>query len=312
MTPAIVQSFVVEDHAPESTLYLLLDPLADCATDDPLHIEALRQTLGDDALTRVWRPDLEHTPHACPVLVTLASAGARPSAHLLSLSAQRANEDARHSRRYVCGWLSSSANAAAISAHLIALGQLPMAQGKQFFAVYEPLRLELLSGTLRHEEQGYWWPVEHWLFPVASGASSVLSGHPHASVVPHQFSGEVQQDVTLVSSLLATWRCALSLPLTIAPARWTGVTTLPPQAAAKAHYQIRQARQLGLKSQHDIVTLALHCLLLHPRLHEHPHARLIINRAIQEKRSLMTLLPTIDDKFWKKIVSELTHAGARS
>nr|NLU60175.1 hypothetical protein [Pseudomonas sp. BIGb0427] len=234
--------------------------------------------------------DLEHTPHACPVLVTLASPGARPSERLLSLSAQRVNEDARRSRRYVCGWLSSSVTTAAFSAHLIALGHLPMAQGTQFFPVYEPLRLELLAGTLKQAEQGFWWPIQHWLFPMSSGASSVISSHPHASVVPRPLAGEVQQEVVLVSTLLATWRRALSLPLTFAPARWTGATTLPPHAAAKAHYQIHQARQLGLKSHHDIITLAMHCLLLDLRLHEHARVRALIDQAARGTASLSTLL----------------------
>ncbi|MFJ2548601.1 hypothetical protein ACIOVF_19315 [Pseudomonas sp. NPDC087612] len=310
MTPALVQKFVDEIYTPEATLYLLLDPLADCASDDPLHIEALRQTLGDDALTRVWRPDLEHTPHACPVLVTLASPGARPSERLLSLSAQRVNEDARRSRRYVCGWLSSSVTTAAFSAHLIALGHLPMAQGTQFFPVYEPLRLELLAGTLKQAEQGFWWPIQHWLFPMSSGASSVISSYPHASVVPRPLAGEVQQEVVLVSTLLATWRRALSLPLTFAPARWTGATTLPPHAAAKAHYQIHQARQLGLKNHHDIITLAMHCLLLDLRLYEHARVRALIDQAARGTASLSTLLAPCNDNSWQRIVTDLSHAGA--
>ncbi|ENK0444784.1 hypothetical protein AB2Y38_005430, partial [Escherichia coli] len=90
MTPATVQAFVAQHHAPDDTLYLLLDLSADCASDDPLHIEALHQTLGREAITPLLRPDLMHTPLACPVLVTLAEPGRSPSQQLLALSALRA------------------------------------------------------------------------------------------------------------------------------------------------------------------------------------------------------------------------------
>ena len=99
MTPATVQAFVAQHHAPDDTLYVLLDLLADCTSEDPLHIEALHQTLGREAITPLLRPDLMHTPLACPVLVTLAEPGRSPSQQLLALSALRAKEDFfRHKR----------------------------------------------------------------------------------------------------------------------------------------------------------------------------------------------------------------------
>ena len=138
MRPASVQAFVAEQHAPDATLYLLLDPLADCAADDPLRIEVLRQTLGDDAVTPVHRPDLIHTSSACPVLVTLATPGSSPSQALLALSALRAHEEVDRHKRYVCGWLSSSAPSQALSAHIVSLGWLPLEQGRTFSRSMSP------------------------------------------------------------------------------------------------------------------------------------------------------------------------------
>ncbi|SCZ39190.1 MULTISPECIES: hypothetical protein [Pseudomonas] len=310
MTPAIVQAFAKEQHAANASLYLLLDPLADCAEDDPLHIDTLCQSLGSDAVTRLRRPDLAHTPQACPVLVTLATAGAEPSDYLLSLSVLRAKEDERRSRRYVCGWLSSTATAATVSNHLIELGHLPTSAGKQFFPVYEPLRLELLVATFKHGETGGWWPIHQWLFPTSSGASSCLIGQADTSVVFSPFTSAVQQDAALVSSLLGAWRRAVSLPLTYAPARWQGHTLLPPQAAARAYKQINDARQLGLKNQHDIVTLALHRLILHSSLHTHAYIGTSIKLAIENGTSLGKLFSELNDQSWQRIVSDLTFAGA--
>ncbi|MGE8149773.1 hypothetical protein ACQKP5_00785 [Pseudomonas vancouverensis] len=264
MRPAKVQAFVAEQHAVDTTLYLLLDPLADCAVDDPLHIEALRQSLGNDAITPVQRPDLIHTPSACPVLVTLAAPGVSPSQQLLALSALRAREEQDRHKRFVCGWLTSSAATRHLSAHIVSLGQLPQEQGRGFFPIHEPLRLELLAGCLRRKDEGPWWPIRHWLLPTSSGASFVLEGVPERRTVPDSRMTAVQQDAPLVSALLSSWRRALRLPLTYAPARWTGPTELAPQAAAKAYVHIERARELGLGNPDDILTLALHSLLLHP------------------------------------------------
>lgn len=183
MRPASVQAFVAEQHAPDATLYLLLDPLADCAADDPLRIEVLRQTLGDDAVTPVHRPDLIHTPSACPALVALATPGTSPSQELLALSALRAHEEVDRHKRYVCGWLSSSAPSQALSAHIVSLGWLPLEQGRIFFPIHEPVRLELLAGTFDKNE-GPWWPIRRWFLPTSSGAGSVLVGGPERRSVP--------------------------------------------------------------------------------------------------------------------------------
>lgn len=309
MNPASVQAFVAEQHAPDATLYLLLDLLADCAADDPLHIEALRQTLGNDAVTPVRRPDLIHTPSACPALVTLATPGVSPSQELLARSALRAHEDLDRNKRYVCGWLSSSAPSRDLSAHIVSLGQLPLAQGRTFFPIHEPLRLELMAGTFRANE-GPWWPIQHWLLPTSSGTGSVLVGVPERRTAPDTRTTAIQQEAPMVSALLSSWRRALRLPLTYAPARWSGPTALPPQAAAQAFIQIQQARQLGLSHQDDILTLALHRLMLHPRLHQHTGVRALIEQAAQGKAPLSHLLTAYNDNAWQRAVSDLTYAGA--
>ncbi|MCS3421164.1 hypothetical protein M2399_005174 [Pseudomonas sp. BIGb0450] len=309
MTLASVQAFVAKQHAPDATLYVLLDLLADCAADDPLHIAALRQTLGNDAVMPLHRPDLIHTPSACPVLVALATPGTSPSQELLALSALRAHEDLDRYKRYVCGWLSSSAPSRDLSAHIVSLGQLPVEQGRAFFPVHEPLRLELLAGTFRNNE-GPWWPIRHWLVPTSSGTGSVLVGKPEHRTAMGTCTAAVQLDALMVSSLLNSWRRALRLPLAYAPARWSGPTALPPQAAAQAYIQIQQARQLGLSHQDDILTLALHRLMLHPHLHQHTGVRALIEQAVQGHAPLSQLLAPYNDNAWQRAVSDLTHAGA--
>lgn len=310
MTPAIVQAFAAEEHEPDATLYLLLDPLADCAKDDPLHIETLPQTLGNDAVTPLCRPDLTHVPSACPVLVTLATPGVLPSPQLLEKSALRAHKDLDRHKRYVCGWLSSHASAQHLSAHIISIGHLPSEQGRVCFPIHEPLRLELLAGSLRYNDEAPWWPTRRWLLPTSSGASSVLVGIGEHRVTPDTRTTAIQQDANTVSALLSNWRLALRSPLSYAPARWIGPTSLPPQAAAKAYLQIRQARDLGLTQQDDILTLAIYRLMLLPRLHQHTGVRVLIDQAVQGQAPLCDLLVPYNDTAWQRAVADLTTAGA--
>jgi len=177
------------------------------------------------------------------------------------------------------------------------------------FPIHEPVRLELLAGTFGNNE-GPWWPIRRWFMPTSSGAGSVLVGGPERRSVPGPYTTAVQQDAPMVAALLNCWRRALNLPLAYAPARWSGPTALPPQAAAKAYIHIQQARELGLSRQDDILTLALHRLMLHPQLHQHAGVRAVIEQAVQGQAPLSQLLVPYNDIALQRAVSDLTYAGA--
>lgn len=305
-----LQTFVAEQHA-ESTLYLLLDPLAESTNGDPLAIATLQQALGEQAITRVLRPDLAHAPQALPVLVKLSSPACPLESRLLELSARRAKVDGKQSRRYVCGWLNSTKTAEAIAARIVELSHLPAEKGHPYFPLHEPLRLELLVGTFESCEQGYWWPIQQWMFPTSSGANSKVIGLPERGCDPAPHAHTLQQEAKHVAGLLRSWRNALELPQAFTPNRWSGPTPLPPRAAAQVYSQIHQARTLGLQHDHDIDTFALLHLLVHPHLRQHPHVRELIDQAVREQTSLSQLLTPYIDRDWSKVVSDLPHAGAR-
>jgi len=309
MIPSSVQTFIGEPHPPETALYLLLDPLACGPQDAHLHLATLRQELHEAAFTVLPRPDLAHTPDACPVLVTLAAPGCQPCAQLIELSILHSRQDANQPKRYVCGWLRSAAAPETIAAHIVALGQPPQKQHSQYFPVHEPLRLELLAAACKDVGHEPWWPIQQWLFPTSSGATSLLIGHPEQVAALGIHVATAQQDVPIVDALLRSWRRALDLPLTYAPLRWNGPTALPPHAAIQAYGQIRQARALKLHHQHDLMTLALYRLTVHPRLHEHPGVRNLINQAIAGQATLGTLFSPYNDRAWERLACELTDTG---
>ncbi|WPO98794.1 hypothetical protein SFA35_19510 [Pseudomonas sp. HR96] len=311
MNSSIVLDFVSHQHQPDAWLYLLLDPLAEIPSDDPLHLDALRLRLGQDALTSLPRPDLEYDIQHHPVLITIASPGGAPADDLLRLSGWHAQrDDARH-HRYVCGWLSSTAAAQTVSRHLQALSLLPTPAGQAYQPLHEPLRLELMAGVIGAGHPAPWWPVRRWLIPASSGDGLVLEGYPEFQAVTDLELADRQEDIPLASALLDIWRRTLSTLEGYAPGRWTGPTSLPPFAVMQALAQIQQARTLELTDPEDILQLAIHRLMLHPRLHWHPRVRQLIGSAARDEIPLADSFDHYHDQDWELIVNELEEGAAQ-
>lgn len=79
-------------------------------------------------------------------------------------------------------------------------------------------------------------------------------------------------------------------------------------AAEQACHPIQQARQLGLSSQDDIITLMLHQLCLHPNLQNHAAVARLIETAAQEPRPLAQLFAQYTDADWKRLTATLPQS----
>lgn len=306
MTSTVLNAFAAEQHPANAHFYLLLDPLAKCASDDPLHLDILRGLVGDAAITIVPRPDLAHTPDACPVLVTLAEPGQRPCATILNHCLDHARRELGQQKRYVCGTLSSAADADTLAARIISLGYLLYAAGeKRYVPVHEPLRLELLTAMKTRVARDPLASIEHWLFPGSHGEFIALSDV--GGRVLDEEAGSAQQDVPLISALLNTWRTTLLIPHL--EHRWGRASPLSPQSSLSAYTHIQQARQLGLTRAEDIQTLVVYQLILHGRVHEHKYIRPAIAEAIAGGVPLDVQFSSHEDAFWRRILASLTQAG---
>lgn len=103
----LVANFAEQYRTQDDYLYLLVDGQAECALDHPLSVPSLIESLGAEAVTRVLRPDLAHSPEYCPALVQLAKPGESAARRYLQLSADYAEWDLVYRKRYICGWLLS-------------------------------------------------------------------------------------------------------------------------------------------------------------------------------------------------------------
>ncbi|WP_025807407.1 DUF4123 domain-containing protein [Pseudomonas chlororaphis] len=310
MTAEQVIAFSEGHRTLHDYVYLLVDGLAECAPEHPLSVPSLTQSLGEAAVTRVLRPDLAHTPEACPALVQLAAPGEAILKRYLDLSARYAIDDVAYNKRYVCGWLLSPQPLEAIARHIAAQCHTTApVSGQSLSPWFEPIRLELLAASLGSQIGGLLGPVGAWLFPTSWGSYALLrsTASPQEVALP-LLARETQQAAPLISDFLGVWRQALEYPLGFSPWRWKGPSVLPPQAGTHAFRLVRDAGRLGLSESRDIVALSLHRVFIHPHLPQHPDIQRDIAAAAAGTAGLQERFATYDDTTWMRIAASLPRA----
>lgn len=321
-TPGTMAALVAARRAADDSVYLLLNPLADCAPEHGLSLASLTKMLGADALTTVARPDLAHSPKACPVLVRLAGCADVPAPELMELAQRLAQADAARRRRYVCGCLLSPLDGQTLADHVAARCMDFSADSPRGMSPwFEPLRLELLAASIHAETLGpLMWPIRTWLLPSSWGSLAMVNGFQRSTGIDvgigvgrigaelPALARQTQRDAPLIAQLLSAWRRSLQLPLSYAPGRWQGPSLLPPQAAAQAFRWIRQAREAGLSDTRDIIVLALHQAAIHPRLLDYEPLRLALASAAPGGAS--TVLAAYGDHAWHRIATHLDQVGS--
>ncbi|EMV9186039.1 hypothetical protein AADU03_004934 [Escherichia coli] len=306
---AQVQSFLLERRQAEDSLYLLVNPLAECDEHHPLSLSSFRQEHGEARVATILRPDLAHTPPACPALLQLAAPGQDLPTRYLSLSEDYAQQDMQYRRRYVYGWLLCDQAPEVLAVHMAAHCWFEQRSAqRQCIPWFEPLRMELLAASSANMLGALLGPVHTSLFPTSWGTFTAYQGLPHALAELPPQAWETQRLTPLISDLLTAWRQALTQLHSFAPWQWKGQTLLPPQAAAHAFRLIRDARKQGLRDQDDILTLSLHRLFIHPQLPGHPTVQSDIRCAATGQRSLADSFQAYDDRAWINIVASLPRA----
>jgi hypothetical protein len=297
-----LKAFLATRHTQATVLYLLLDPLADCPDGHLLHLESVRHTLGDQAITPVLRPDLSHSPHRCPALVRVAEPA---FAELLTAVVDFVAKERERSKRYVCGFIASGETAEGLAQDVVALGRTGDARQQQYFPVHEPPRLALLAAYPSPAVHRAWGAGRHWLFPAASGGYAEFSSADGTS----EHATAVQQDAPLIALLLKLWYRLRQRPQIAASWRQPR-GPLPSGALMAAYEQIQNARRLGLQERDDVVVYALFRLLVHPRLHEHARVRASIAQSLTQGLPLGNTLGRFDNQILHDIVHDLYRRGS--
>ncbi|WP_425929078.1 hypothetical protein [Pseudomonas sp. NyZ201] len=305
----LVANFAEQYRTQDDYLYLLVDGQAECALDHPLSVPSLIESLGADAVTRVLRPDLVHSPEYCPALVQLAKPGEAAARRYLELSADYAEWDLVYRKRYICGWLLSPRPLDVIANHIATRCDTTAGDDQDPSSWFEPLRLELLFAAMNTRAGELLSPVGFWLLPLSWGGFTPLAGRacygePELSPTARQS----QQLAPVVNRFLAVWRHALRKPPRFAPWLWKGPTLLPPQAAIHGFRLIRDARRLGLEASSDLISLSLHRVFFHPNLPGHPDIQRDIAQARAGTLGLQSHFASYSEATWRRIVYDLPRA----
>lgn len=301
-----------EQRKPEESLYLLVNPLGNYPKNDQLSIASLVDSLGSDAITRVARADLDHTPGQWPVLIRVAAPGDASTEHL-QLSGAHASRERFANKHYICGWLLSAQPAEIISQHLVQQCQALQLTGERALAPwYEPIRLALLGTAMKNVGE-LLGPIRMWSYPNLWGGITTLETRPTSRplVVP-ELAKEVQRFAPQITQLLAAWYRLNRSQHTYAPWRFAGTNGLPNHAPSHAFNLIYDAHQRGLRHHEDIQCLCLHRVLVHPLLLQHPIIQSDVEQAVSGKQSLSSRFAHYDDAAWKQIVSALPEARSYS
>ncbi|KUY91852.1 MULTISPECIES: hypothetical protein [unclassified Burkholderia] len=307
MSHDLLYRYATEQRHKEDYLYLLLDPLAECDADDPLHIDSMRERLGSEACTRVLRVDLAHSPGACPVLLTLAQPGKEAERPLLSQIEVTMRRDAFYRKRYVCGLIAAPLAPEDVAAHILSLCRYASGpEGRGFIALFEPLRMELWAAC---RMAGSLWPLRHWLICLSGASITLLEGKPdHRTADDSEHTWFAQRSAPLIADIQAAWQRVREASFDNTHLRNASAALTPQQVTAVAYRAVRAAHTLGLRDHRDILILGLHSLRIHPRLHEHPQVRASIERAARGNTPLSDDFDRCSDAMWQHIANELDAA----
>ncbi|MEN4918002.1 hypothetical protein ABE485_04970 [Achromobacter spanius] len=311
MSAELLHRYIEEVRSPADYLHLLIDPLAGCIDDHPLSAFRLKEALGEEALAIVPRADLVHAPQECPLVVTLARPGHPFDGERFAATHAYAAEASPGGKRYICGWIIAGEDATSVARHLANRCRVNDSEQVRIWPMFEPLRMELLAGSLNHDIGRWLWPIKECVLPSSSGRVFRLRG-AHGDGPP-AWSTEAlgaQHDAPAVAAVLVAWQRLSSQPMSPgllqqAPRHWAG-PGLPEGAAAKALHHLREARRLGLPPGEDRIVFALHSLTVHPHWDTHPQLRPHIVQALASKTPLADALARIEDWTWQRALHELT------
>lgn len=137
--------------------YLLIDNLASISELDFMHLDNMTERLGSNAITTVLRPDLAHSPEACPQLLNIAKPHRALDDKIIHYSVIQATLELMRTKRYICSWFVSEQPAEVVAELLVQVG-IFIGQRCQlsFLPFHEPFRFQLLHES--NQISALWLP----------------------------------------------------------------------------------------------------------------------------------------------------------
>lgn len=293
----------------EYHIHVVLDPNHPVAPFDSLHPDHLRARVPSVKTQRVDRPDLQHEPDVCPLVVTLftpGDRGYRDEALLQETVENALSRCASVNGAYVCGWVATPWDGEELAKRIAASTVIshPLT-GRRVLPWFEPHRLALLEA--RHpsvarqllSEIPSWWFVDmaQELRRVVQtiGAQGESANDSPSSARP-VFSQQIhavwaEQDRIREARLVAMAMRKAEIPLPVLPeAAFDGA--------------VRMAHEYGLRGDQDVVFFAMNSLTLSAGWVEHPVVQAALKEiASSEELTLADMLASQPDAVLDEIAS---------
>jgi len=303
-------------------LYMLVDPLKSVWEHYPISIPSLKGMLGKEAVLAIPRADLQHTPDDCPHLVLLAngeisrsSEKTQAATSIFEYAVKYAiNEETSANRRYVCGWLQSHLDQYALAQNLADRMLLQHNEQKRVFALYEPLRQELIAYACHETDpdihERWLGEVSKWIVPASNQGLLCFKTSPSdkSIVLPAQAISS-QIDTPLVANTLRVWQNMTKQPMSGLQLQQAPLLRhrqpLPQGAAYAVYKQLHAGFREGLRQANDLTHFAIMRLLVHPRFETSPLMQTCIEKTIRGEQALGAQLAAINHAHWMAMLAQL-------
>jgi len=291
--------FEVREAHPDYHIHVLLDPNHPVAPFDLLHPVHLLAHKPKVRWARVERPDFQHDPDICPLLVTVFTPGDRgyPDEALLGETVDRAIERcASINGAYVCGWVACAASADELAAQMAVRCVVanPLT-GRKVLPWFEPHRLALIAD---HDADilasllpvGTRW----WFIDAAATVRSVAA--------PERDTAQPAS----VQRLHALWAQHDRIPdaRRVLMALRKSEQSIPMRPEKTLDGLVRLAHEQGLRGQQDVIFFVLNCITLSPAWYAHPNIQSILQDINADgDDSLADAVATLPDAVLDEIAS---------
>lgn len=263
--------FEVREAHQDYHIHVILDPNHPVAPFDILHPSHLLARKPKVRWSRIERPDFQHDPDICPLLVTVFTPGDHgyPDEALLDETIDRAIErSASVNGAYVCGWVACAANADALASQIAARCVVanPLT-GRRVLPWFEPHRLALITEDNADIlpsllPQGTRW----WFIDAAATVRSVSAPEADAA------------QPASIQRLHALWaqhdRIADARRVLMALKK--AEQSIPERPETTLDGLVRLANEQGLRGQQDVIFFVLNSLTLSPAWYKHPSVQSIL------------------------------------
>ncbi|WP_454727397.1 MULTISPECIES: DUF4123 domain-containing protein [Cupriavidus] len=221
---------------------------------------------------------------------------------VFDLSVDTASQEAGRLRddlpgaRTVCGWLFTSASADRLAEHLACHASLPSSQGARLFRYWDPRVMDLMRTMLSpRQARGLMGPVLGWCWTGRDRHLRAIAGTGQDS------DGHAAFQLTDEQRAWLSQAPHVNRAMDVLQDMGYDMASVDPSHLARCICQGQRA--WGFSQEHEHVTYALHCLLVHEQFDRLPEVRNAMVAETERGHSAIEALDRFGDAYWQDLAN---------